>query len=302
MIFGLIATSLLLISLALFLLGRGSEEHSRKLAENRLDIALSKSRDPLALEKDPLRKKYIPQWVTDGLISAGVTIDRALGIRVALVLLVPALAGFVFRGAASACGALILAFLGIVAYVLYRQRKRRLQMLGQLPNFLDGVVRVSAVGYSLTVSFNTALDNAEQPLKEALGLAVQMQYAGLELDQAMHRLSRVYSLSEFKLIASVVALALNYGGKSDILLGRLAQYLRDREQHHQEMMAMSSEARMSAVFMCCLTPALAGIILTLNPAYLGTMWNDDTGRIMLFVAGFLQICGAAIIYKMVKSI
>lgn len=302
MTFGLIAAALVFISLALLLLGRGAEEQNRKLAESRLDVALSKSRDPLALEKDPLRKKYIPQWITDSLISAGLTIDRTLGIRVAMVTLIPSLAAFVFRGSASAAGALILAILGIAAYVLYRQRKRRLQMLGQLPNFLDGVVRVSAVGYSLTVSFNTALENAEQPLKEALGLAVQMQYAGLELDQAMHRLARVYGLSEFKLIASVVALALNYGGKSDILLGRLAQYLRDREQHHQEMLAMSSEARMSAVFMCCLTPALADIILTLNPAYLGTMWNDDTGRMLLFVAGILQIAGAAIIYRMVKSI
>jgi tight adherence protein B len=302
MTFGLIAAALVFISLALLLLGRGAEEQKRKLAESRLDIALSKSRDPLALEKDPLRKKYIPQWITDNLISAGLNIGRALGIRIALILLVPFMVAFAFRGLASGSGALILALLGIGAYVLYRQRKRRLQMLNQLPNFLDGVVRVSAVGYSLTVSFNTALENAEYPLKEALGLAVQMQYAGLELDQAMHRLARVYGLTEFKLIASVVALALNYGGKSDILLGRLGQYLRDREQHHQEMLAMSSEARMSAVFMCCLTPALAGLIMTLNPSYLGTMWNDGTGRILLFVAAGLQVFGAAIIYRMVKSI
>ncbi|HEX4855852.1 MAG TPA: type II secretion system F family protein [Limnobacter sp.] len=302
MTFGLIAAALLFISLALLLLSRGAEEHQRKVAESRLEVALSKSRDPLALEKDPLRKKYIPQWLTDSLISAGLTINRELGIRMGLVILVPALAAYVFRGPASAGGAITLALLGIAAYVLYRQRKRRLQMLSQLPNFLDGVVRVSAVGYSLTVSFNTALENAEQPLKDALSLAVQMQYAGLELDEALHRLSRVYGLTEFKLIASVVTLALNYGGKSDILLGRLGQYLRDREQHHQEMLALSSEARMSAIFMCCLTPALAGIILTLNPAYLGTMWNDDTGRTLLFVAGILQVFGAAIIYRMVKSI
>lgn len=302
MTFGLIAAALMFISLALLLLGRGADEEKRKLAESRLEVALSKSRDPLALEKDPLRKKYIPQWVTDNLISAGLTINRELGIRCGLILLVPALAAQAFRGPASAAGAIILALLSMTGYVLYRQRKRRQQMLSQLPNFLDGVVRVSAVGYSLTVSFNTALENAEQPLKDALGLAVHMQYAGLELDEALHRLSRVYGLTEFKLIAAVVTLALNYGGKSDILLGRLGQYLRDREQHHQEMLAMSSEARMSAVFMCCLTPALAGVILTLNPAYLGTMWNDDTGRTLLFVAGLLQVFGAAVIYRMVKSI
>ncbi len=302
MTFGLIAAALMFISLAVLLLGKGNEEESKKLAESRLDVALNKSRDSLALEKDPLRRKYIPQWVTDSLISAGLTIDRALGLRIGLILFIPTMAAFVFRGFGSASGAFLLALLGVAAFVFNRQRKRRLQMLGQLPNFLDGVVRVSAVGYSLTVSFNTALENAEHPLKEALGLAVQMQYAGLELDQAMHRLARVYGLTEFKLIASVVALALNYGGKSDILLGRLAQYLRDREQHHQEMLAMSSEARMSAVFMCCLTPVLAGVILMLNPAYLGTMWNDDTGRMLLFMAAALQVLGAVIIYRMVKSI
>jgi len=135
MTFGLIAAALVFISLALLLLSRGAEEQNRKLAESRLDVALSKSRDPLALEKDPLRKKYIPQWITDSLISAGITIDRALGIRIALITLVPMLAAFVFRGVASAAGAFILAMLGIAGYVVYRQRKRRLQMLSQLPNY-----------------------------------------------------------------------------------------------------------------------------------------------------------------------
>jgi len=56
MTFGLIAAALVFISLALLLLGRGAEEQNRKLAESRLDVALSKSRDPLALEKTPCAK------------------------------------------------------------------------------------------------------------------------------------------------------------------------------------------------------------------------------------------------------
>ena len=301
MTFGLIAVALVFISLAILLLGKSSAQQVKNVAENRLERALSHSMDPLRLEQDPLKKKYIPRWVTDNFISAGMDVNRELGIRVGAYFAIPTLLVMGLRGAASAGGILILLLLGLVMYLLYRQRKRRLLMLSQLPGFLDSVVRVSAVGYSLTVSFNTALENAQSPLKDALGMAVQMQYAGLELDQAMHRLARVYGLAEFKLIASVVALALNYGGKSDILLGRLAQYLRDREQHHKELMAMSSEARSSAVFMCALTPALAGVILMLNPNYIGTMWTDDTGRMLLLAAGGLQAFGVALIYKMVRS-
>lgn len=284
MTFGLIAIALVFLSVALLLLSKGQDQQSREIAQSRLDRALSHSLDPLQLQNDPLKKKYVPRWLSDNLISAGLRLDKPLAFKL------------------SAVGVLILLILLFTGWVLAKQRKRKQLMLSQLPAFLDGVVRVSAVGYSLTVSFNTALENAEQPLRDALGMAVQMQYAGLELDQSMHRLARVYGLSEFKLIASVVTLALNYGGKSDILLSRLAQYLRDREQHHKELMAMSSEARTSAMFMCALVPALAGIILALNPAYLSTMWQDGTGRLLLIGAGVLQTTGAIIIYRMVKSL
>lgn len=300
--FGLISAALIFISLAILLLGKGAADESKRRSEVRLETALSNSLDPLRIQKDPLKRKFMPQWVTDNLISAGLQINRELGLKFFAGLLLPTFGALVYKGSASAVGAFVLVLMAMVLFVFYKQRKRRQLMLSQLPNFLDGVVRVSAVGYSLTVSFNTALENAEQPLRDALGLAVQMQYAGLELDEAMYRLAKVFGLTEFKLIASVVALALNYGGKSDILLGRLAQYLRDREQHHQELLAMSSEARMSAVFMCLLTPALAGFILFINPDYITTMWYDHTGRMLLFVAAGLQVAGAALIYRMVRSI
>lgn len=300
--FGLISVALIFISLAILLLGKGAADENKRRSEARLDTALTNSLDPLRIQKDPLKRKFMPQWITDNLISAGLQIDRKLGLKALGVLVLPTLGALAYKGLVSAAGAFIMVLMAIVLYVFYKQRKRRQLMLSQLPNFLDGVVRVSAVGYSLTVSFNTALENAEEPLKDALGLAVQMQYAGLELDEAMYRLAKVFGLTEFKLIASVVALALNYGGKSDILLGRLAQYLRDREQHHQELLAMSSEARSSAVFMCLLTPALAGFMLFVNPEYISTMWYDHTGRLLLFVAAGLQVAGAAMIYKMVRSI
>lgn len=302
MTFGLIAIALVFLSVALLLLSKGQDQQSREIAQSRLDRALSHSLDPLQLQNDPLKKKYVPRWLSDNLISAGLRLDKPLAFKLSAFFLVPTFLTFGIRGSGSAVGVLILLILLFTGWVLAKQRKRKQLMLSQLPAFLDGVVRVSAVGYSLTVSFNTALENAEQPLREALGMAVQMQYAGLELDQSMHRLARVYGLSEFKLIASVVTLALNYGGKSDILLSRLAQYLRDREQHHKELMAMSSEARTSAMFMCALVPTLAGIILALNPAYLSTMWQDGTGRLLLIGAGVLQTTGAIIIYRMVKSL
>lgn len=300
--FGLIAIALIFLSLALLVMGQGESAARKKRTENRLEAAMSHSKDPMRIEKDPLKKKFVPQWVTDNLISAGLKPDQTLGIRIAAVLFGPAFILWVAKGPANAVGALLLSVLGLIVFVVRRQRNRRKKMLEQLPSFLDSVVRVSAVGYSVTVSFNTALEQADSPLKESLSVAVQMQFAGLELDEAMRRLARIFGMEEFKLIASVVSLALTYGGKSDILLSRLAQYLRDREQFQQEMMSMSSEARTSAIFMCLLTPLLVSMIMMFRPEYIGSMWDDPTGQQWLLIGAGLQTVGAFWIYRIVKGI
>lgn len=301
--FGLIAVALIFLGLALLVASSGQAKADRVRTERRLDSALSKSIDPLLLkEKDPLKKKYVPQWLTDNLISAGMQVNQATGLKIAGVLFLPSLLMALIKGPANGVGTLLVATIAVAVYIYRRQRKRREQMLEQLPAFLDNVVRVGSVGYSITVSFNTAMEQAEEPLAGALSVAVQMQYAGLELDEAMLRLARVYGLTEFKLIASVVSLALSYGGKSDILLSRMAQYLRDRAQYRQEMMAMSSETRTSAFFMTLLTPSMAGVLLMVKPEYMQTMWADELGRTLLFVSAGLQLLGAFLIYRTVRNL
>ncbi|MDH4394087.1 MAG: type II secretion system F family protein [Limnobacter sp.] len=300
--FWLIATALIFIGLAVFVMGRGEARQKQRQAVARLDAALTQTIDPMKLEKDPLKKKFIPQWITDSLISAGLPVDQAMGLKILAIVGLPPLFMLMLKGFANGVGMFILCLMLFTGFILYKQRKRRAQMLAQLPTFLDALVRVSSVGYSITVSFNTAVETAEEPLKDALGVAVQMQFAGLELDEAMHRLARIYRLTEFKLIASVVSLALTYGGKSDILLGRLGQYLRDREAYQKEMMAMSAEARMSAIFMSSLNPLLVGFILAFRPDYLGSMWADPTGKLVLLFGLAIQTVGVMLIYHMVKGI
>lgn len=298
----LLSIALIVVSLGVFVLGRGEAREKREEALARLDAAMTHSIDPLKLEKDPLKKRFVPQWVTDNLISAGIPVNQAVGMRIGAFLLLPPLFMWAWFGLPNAMGVLILTSMLFAAFVAIKQRKRRASMLAQLPTFLDALVRVSSVGYSITVSFNTAVESTEEPLKDALNVAVHMQFAGLELDEAMSRLARIYKLTEFKLIASVVSLALSYGGKSDILLSRLAQYLRDRESYHKEMLAMSAEARTSAVFMSALTPTLVGFILAFRPDYLSSMWFDPTGKMLLFIGAGLQLLGIFLIYRLVRSI
>ena len=300
-------TSLILLALAcvvcsgaVWLLGRSQAQEKEEVTKALLDNVMTAS--ILTPEgKDPLKKEFIPQWLTDMLLAAGVPVNHRQLMLLSTMVFGPALLMLMSHGVLEALGLTILIMMLIFFYFAQKQRKRKQLLLEQLPAFLDSVTRVSAVGYGLTVSFNSAIDIAEQPLKGALGVSIDMQQAGPELDQALSRLSKVYDMTEFRLLASVVRLAITYGGKSDILLGRLGQYLRDREQYRKEMMALSSEARTSALVMMALSPFVVAMILTFNPEYLTTMWYDPTGRIFIYCAVGFQCVGMYFMRRMVKN-
>lgn len=301
--FGLIllGIGLVLMAAAVAIIDRGMRQAASETAMDRLDHAIRQKKKVVLEEDDPLKKKFLPRWFTDTLMSAGINPqERTLSIMAAAVIL-PALLVAATQGLLGLLGTLMIEVMVVTLLLLSRQRARKKKIIEQLPSFIDGVSRISGVGYSLNIAYNQGVEMAEQPLKETLAVTIDMQQAGLELDAAMARLAEVYKLTEFRLMSSIISLAMNYGGKSDILLGRLGQYLRDRDQHYKEMLAMSSEARMSAVILAGLTPFVVGLMLVVNPEYLLTMWRDASGAGFLMAAGSLQLLGMYLMYRMVKN-
>lgn len=297
----LLGIGLVLMAGAVLIMDRGMKQAASDKAMDRLDHAIRHKKKVLLEEDDPLKKKFLPRWFTDTLMSAGITPDERTLALMAAAVFVPALLVAFTQGFLGLLGTVMIEVLGGTLLILSRQRARKKKIIEQLPVFIDGVSRISGVGYSLNVAYNQGIEMAEQPLKDTLAVTLDMQQAGLELDESMARLGEIYNLTEFRLMSSIIALAMNYGGKSDILLGRLGQYLRDRDQHYKEMLAMSSEARMSAVILAGLTPFVVGLMLVVNPEYLLTMWRDASGASFLISAGGLQLLGMYLMYRMVKN-
>ncbi len=299
--FILIGVAFMMVGAGLYLIDKGMRDAATQQTLGRLEEAMRVKKKFELSDNDPLKKKYIPRFFTDTLISAGLKTDNRTLFLLAAGLVLPALVLSLVQGILALFGALMLESLLFVGWLLTRQRARRKRIIEQLPGFIDAVSRISAVGYSLNIAFNSAVEMAEQPLKASLSVTLDMQQAGLELDQSMARIAAIYGLTEFRLMASIISLAMNYGGKSDILLSRLGQYLRDRDQHYKEMLAMSSEARMSAVILAGLTPFVVGVMLVISPGYLISMWNDESGATMLIAATSLQLLGMYLMMRMVKS-
>ncbi|MFX1761838.1 type II secretion system F family protein [Paraburkholderia sp. A1RI-2L] len=204
-------------------------------------------------------------------------------------------------GGVPAALAVVVLVVALVAFALsVRMQRRRARLVAQLPSFLDGIVRLIVLGNSVPAAFQAALVTTEAPLRECLDHVSRMLRAGVEIDRALNHVAQVYGARELELVGAVLRLSVRYGGRVDVMLERMAMFMRDLEQAQRELVAMSAETRLSAWVLALLPLGIAGLLILTNPRYFASMWNDHSGRLLAYGAMGLQMLGAWLLYRLTR--
>lgn len=235
----------------------------------------------------------LPGWMLGALPPAAVLGGTAaIGLSVVFTAL--------FVGVASALGLFAALLIAAAFFVWLRVQSMRRQIIRQLPGFLDVIVRLIVMGHSTHAAFQTAVAGTKDPLRSHMDNTMGLVKAGVDIDQALLQVARKARIEELYLLASILGLGVRYGGRSDLLLERVAHFMRDHEEAEQELVAMSSETRLSAWILGLLPLLLAGGIVTTNGDYFAHMWNDPTGKLMVFSALGLQGIGGLLLYRLAR--
>lgn len=246
-----------------------------------------------ASEPAGLLEKAMPDWLI------GVIEPRMVVVGFVAIVVLTALAGL-FGGWIAALSALtLLALLAVFAIWLRLQKSRR-KLVSQLPGYIDAMVRLITIGNSTQAAFQLAIATTEAPLRGHLERSASLVRAGMDLDRALHQTASSVRVEEMFLLASILGLGVRYGGRSDLLLERVGNFMRDREQAEHELLAMSSETRLSAWILGLLPVSIGAFFILTNPSYFLGMWSDGTGRMMVLSAAGFQLFGAALLYRLAK--
>lgn len=246
-------------------------------------------------------RTIIPAW--DALLlGAGIFPDT----RFYLLLVTPLVVGFliaiVWGGALSAGAFTLLYVVGAYFFLWSKQQRRQRRMSQQLPGFIDAMVRLILVGNSLGSAFQSAVSSTDLPLREVLDRCSQQVSAGKELDEALRQGARTYRFNNLYLVASVIGVGIRFGGRSDQVLDRMANFMRDLQQAREELVAMSAETRLSAWILGLMPAGVGGFILMFNNDMFMSMWHDPTGRKMLLFGVGLQVVGCFLLYRLAKAV
>ena len=197
--------------------------------------------------------------------------------------------------------------LGLYAIVLWlwlhaRIEKQQKQMLRQLPDFLDGMVRLASIGNSLPMAFQVTSASVQMPLRAVLDRTMLSVRAGHDLDRALQAASRPYRIQALDLLHVVLGTGMRLGGRADHILQRISDFMRDLDHAQQELRAITSETRMSA-WVLGLLPVAVGTFMTLaNPAFFTPMFHQPLGHRLLLIALALEVLGGFLLYRLAKSL
>jgi len=237
------------------------------------------------------------------LLRAGMT----PGWRAPLLALVPglALAGFAaMRLGTGWAFPLTLLLYALVAWLLLQRRIGRLQqkLIRQLPDFLDNLVRLTALGNSLQMSFQTASTQTVAPLRDLLDTTLRNARGGMDLDRALAQAAAPWRVEALEVLAVVLGVCVRIGGRSDQVLQRLSDFMRDLDQAQQELKATTSETRMSAWVLALLPPVSALLMALVSPGFFEPMLREPQGHKILLAALGLELVGGFLLYRLAKSL
>jgi len=197
---------------------------------------------------------------------------------------------------------LLLYLLGCWLWLMRRIGKLQAQLLHQLPDFLDNLVRLTALGNSLQAAFQVASMQTNAPLRGLLDTTVRYARGGMDLDRALNLAAQPYRMDVLKVLAVVMGVSVRIGGRADQILQRMGDFMRDLEQAQQELTATTSETRMSAWVLGLLPPASAVLMAISSPEFFQPVLHDPLGHKILLIALALELTGAFLLYRLAKSL
>ncbi len=217
--------------------------------------------------------------------------------------------GFVvFAAAASQVANMFLAF-GLAAsfflflplvYVSNARQKRVDRIISQLPDALDLMARGLKVGHPLNATLHSVANEMPDPIGTEMGIVVDQVSYGDDLVDAMRDLAKRIPEEDVQYLAVAVGIQHGTGGDLGRILSTLSRVIRGRMTMRRKIRAISSEGRLSAIFLSML-PVFIGVFTSITaPSYYGDVMDDPMFVPIALIIVTLVVLNAIVLRKLVN--
>jgi len=185
------------------------------------------------------------------------------------------------------------------SYVRYRQRSRLNAFNAQLGDAINLLANSLRSGFSLLQAMDTVANELSPPISTEFARVVREVGLGLTTEQALNNMLRRIRSDDLDLMVTAINVQHEVGGNLAEILETISHTIRERIRIQGEIRVLTAQQMLSGYLISFLPVAIVLFLWLLSPTYIGAMFRDPCGWVMLGTAGTGILLGFLIIRKIV---
>ena len=190
-------------------------------------------------------------------------------------------------------GTIVITVLAIMipkAAVNFKAKRRLKKFNNQLPDMLALLSGTLRAGYSLMQGVEAVSREVEDPIGYELRRVVTESRLGRPLDEALDAAAERMGSADFRWAVMAIGIQREVGGNLAELLMTVSETMTARERLRRDVDALTAEGKVSAMVLGLLPLGLGAAMFVINPEYIGVLFSEKLGNMMLggavLLAGF----------------
>jgi len=194
---------------------------------------------------------------------------------------------------AAGCGGafIILPFV----YLSFKRKARMNKLAAQLPDVFDMMGQALRAGHSLAGAIQLIYEQMPPPIATEFAQVYHEQNLGVKVEEALQSMSRRVDSLDVKFFVTAVMIQRQTGGDLAEVLDNIGSVIRERIELAGLVRGLTAEGRLSGWVLFSLPAVVFVASMYLNPKYASVLLEDPRGKIMLMIAGGMQLMGIAMI-------
>lgn len=185
-------------------------------------------------------------------------------------------------------------------YLKFKAKRRQKQFLEEFPDALDAMVRLLKAGMPVSEAIAMAGREFPGPVGVEMAYVYDQQRIGTSLAAAAEQAAVHVPITEMQMFATALAIQTETGASLSEVLTNLSGVIRARFKLKRKVVALSSEARTSAMIIGALPIMVATLLNLINPEYMDPLFTDTTGKVLLWCSGIWMSLGVLVMRQMIN--
>lgn len=191
--------------------------------------------------------------------------------------------------------------MSVATFISVRRKQYTDKFRSALVEFLDGMTRSLASGFTVADSIKMLQAEVPEPLRSELGKVLNAMQLGVSMEEAFEQAAQRVQVVEFWFLSIAVEIQAKSGGSLSKVIGGLGIATKERIEAGLLLKQETSNARSSAWVLGLVPLGLGFFLNMISPGYFDPMLSSELGTKLMYTSIGLYFCAIISFFWILKD-